>query len=84
MRIDLLQAGLLAGLALCLSGNTSVSAQSSCSFAIDFGMNPSFQTWSSRGIVFADAMTRVKDFEVFEDQSVARAMPIAKGQLGEG
>ena len=84
MRIDLLQAGFLSGLALCIAGNHAPCAQSSCSYAIEFGMNPSFHTWSSRGIVFADAMTRVKDFEVFEGDSIGRATPIAAGLLGEG
>ena len=84
MRIALLKAGFLSGLALCIAGDRAPCAQSSCSHAIEFGMNPSFHTWSSRGIVFADAMTRVKDFEVFEGESIGRATPIAAGLLGEG
>ncbi len=82
MRLDLYKAGLITGLATCLA--LASGAQTGCDYAIEFGVNPSFHTWSSRGIVFADAMTRVKDFEVFENESIGRAMGIPAGELGAG
>ncbi len=49
-------------------------------------MNPSFATWSSRGIVFADAMLRVRDFVIYNGGSQGNAplIPLGQGLLGEG
>ena len=77
----------LAGLSACLLAALALqgSAQTGCDYVIEYGMNPSFHTWSSRGIVFADAMTRAKMFEVFDNgTSLGRATPIPEGQLGAG
>jgi hypothetical protein len=64
---------------------TGASAQTECDWAIEYGMNPSFHTWSSRAIVFADAMTRTRQFSYFE-QGVRRADAplIPNGALGAG
>lgn len=83
MRLDLRPRSLLT--ACCATLLVSAAhGQSACDYAIQFGMNPSFHTWSSRGIVFADAMTRAKDFELIEGDSLGRAERIADGLLGAG
>lgn len=62
------------------------SAQSPCEYALEYGINPSFQTWSSRAIVFADAMQRVRTFSVWTDRPLEEAavIPMGSGALGEG
>ena len=83
MQLDLRPRSLLT--ACCATLLVSAAhGQSACDYAIQFGMNPSFHTWSSRGIVFADAMTRAKDFELIEGDSLGRAERIADGLLGAG
>ena len=58
-----------------------------CAPAIEFGMNPSFHTWSSRAIVFADAAMRVREYSFWQNGAPAgRAplIPLGRGLLGEG
>src|SRR5262245_35820757 len=43
-------------------------------------MNPSFQTWTSRAIVFADAMQRAREFSYWRDGTQGRAPLIPSGQ----
>jgi len=58
--------------------------------AIEFGMNPSFQRWSSREIVFADAMMRASEFVIVRDGETtlepAPLIPLgrAPARLGQG
>ena len=54
--------------------------------ALEYGMNPSFATWSSRAIVFADAMARPREHVLYDGGSlgVAPAIPLGQGLLGEG
>src|SRR5262245_62895126 len=61
-------------------------AQSACGPAIEYGINPSFQTWSSRAIVFADAFQRVRQFSFWRNgpQGPAPLIPPGSGRLGEG
>ncbi|NOT29312.1 MAG: hypothetical protein HOP15_02555 [Planctomycetes bacterium] len=54
-------------------------AQGACQPAIQYGMNPSFQNWSSRAIVFADAFQRVKTFFYWNDGPLDEAPLIALG-----
>ena len=41
-----------------------IEAQRAVEHALEYGMNPSFQRWSSREIVFADAMMRASEFVI--------------------
>jgi hypothetical protein len=61
-------------------------AQAVCGPAIEYGMNPSFQTWSSRAIVFADAFQRVRALSVWNGSPLAPAvlLPLGTGVLGAG
>ncbi len=61
-------------------------AQSGCGTAIDYGMNPSFQTWSSRAIVFADAVQRVRRFSHWNGgpQGDAPLIPPGSDRPGAG
>jgi len=61
-------------------------AQSGCRPAIEYGINPSFQTWSSRAIVFADAVQRVRHYSYWSNgaQGVAPLIPLGSGRLGAG
>jgi len=54
--------------------------------ALEYGMNPSFSTWSSRAIVFADAMLRAREFVIFDNgsQGLAPLIPPGQGLVGEG
>lgn len=54
--------------------------------ALEYGMNPSFQTWSSRAIVFADAMARPREFVIYNQgsQGSAPSIPLGQGLVGEG
>src|SRR5262245_63912028 len=61
-----------------------LAAQSPCAPAIEYGMNPSFQTWSSRAIVFADAFQRVKTMSYWNGGPTADAPLIPAGALGAG
>ena len=75
----------LAGLgALFVAGGAD--AQSGCRPAIEYGINPSFQTWSSRAIVFADAFQRVRKFSFWSNgpQGDAPLIPLGSGRLGAG
>ncbi len=36
-----------------------------CRYELEYGMNPSFHTWTSRAVVLADAMTRARTFLEF-------------------
>ena len=61
-------------------------AQAPCEPAIEYGMNPSFQTWSSRAIVFADAFQRVRTISLWNNapQGPAPLLPPGSGVLGAG
>ncbi len=61
-------------------------AAQGCQPAIEYGMNPSFQTWSSRAIVFADAFQRVRGMYYWSGgpQENAPLIPLGSGRLGEG
>lgn len=62
-------------------------AQGPCRPAIEYGMNPSFQTWSSRAIVFADALQRVRRFTIWnrgQPTGDAELIPVGRGALGAG
>ncbi len=58
--------------------------------ALEYGMNPSFQRWSSREIVFADAMMRASEFVIVrnDELGVQRAPLVPLGETparrGEG
>ena len=39
-------------------------------YVLEYGMNPSFQNWSSKAVVFADAMTRASEFVVVRGGSL--------------
>jgi hypothetical protein len=83
----------LRGLALALVAlvapplaSSPLSAQSRCRTALDYGLNPSFQTWSSRAIVFADALQRVREFSFWNNGPQGRAplIPLDSGRVGAG
>lgn len=48
----------------------------------NFGMNPSFHTWTGRQIVFSDLIKRGKSFELF-DANPRNAVGIGEAQVGE-
>jgi PKD repeat protein len=58
--------------------------------ALEYGMNPSFSRWSSREIVFADAMQRASEFAIVRNgeltQEGAPLFPLGRVpvRLGEG
>ncbi len=74
------------GLAALLASGSVREAQGVCEPAIRYGMNPSFQTWSSRAIVFADALQRVREFKTWDDGPLGPAALLAPGSgvLGAG
>ncbi len=59
-----------------------IDAQGACRAAIEYGMNPSFHTWSSRAIVLADALARARSFSYFELGQMRAAAPLIA--LGSG
>jgi hypothetical protein len=61
-------------------------AQSGCQPEIEYGINPSFQTWSSRAIVFADAFQRVRKFTYWSNgpRGDAPLIPLGSGRPGAG
>jgi hypothetical protein len=61
-------------------------AQSECRPGIEYGVNPSFQTWTSRAIVFADAFQRVRRISYWSNGPHADAplIPPGSGRLGAG
>lgn len=73
------------GLSLFLAA-APAHAQSVCEPAIRYGMNPSFQTWSSRAIVFADAFQRVRELRIWNNGPLGPAplIPPGSGLLGAG
>jgi PKD repeat protein len=58
--------------------------------ALEYGMNPSFQRWSSREIVFADAMQRATEFLIVRGDEIsmdpAPLIPLGRTppRVGEG
>jgi hypothetical protein len=64
----------------------ALQPQGRCRPALEYGLNPSFQTWSSRAIVFADAFQRVRDLSHWNGGPAGRAplIPFGSGRLGEG
>ncbi len=74
-----------AGLGALLFLATRAHAQSGCGPALEYGINPSFQTWSSRAIVFADAFQRVRKFTYWNNGPLGDAplIPLGSG-LGAG
>lgn len=58
--------------------------------ALEYGMNPSFQRWSSREIVFADAMMRASEFLIVRNGELtpdpAPLFPLGRAtpRVGEG
>jgi hypothetical protein len=73
-------------LAALLAVAARASAQARCGPAIENGMNPSFQTWSSRAIVFADAFQRTRRFTYWDRGPLSEAplIPVGSGRLGAG
>src|SRR6185503_17939182 len=69
-----------------LLGFAPASAQSGCGPAIEYGVNPSFQTWSSRAIVFADAFQRARQFSYWSNGPLGLAplTPLGSSRLGAG
>ena len=62
-------------------------AQSACGSALEYGMNPSFHTWTSRAIVFGDAMMRARELSRWREgapDGPAPLIPLGQGRLGEG
>ena len=58
-----------------------------CEFAFELGMNPSFHTFGSRAIVFADAFTRARAFSYWSGGNPngdAPLIPHGSGRLGAG
>jgi len=80
-----LAAHLVPVLAAALLGARS-AAQAPCGYAIEYGINPSFQTWTSRAIVFPDAMQRSREFVYWAGgpQGKAALIPLGSGRLGAG
>ncbi|HEX6884322.1 MAG TPA: hypothetical protein VF530_13165 [Planctomycetota bacterium] len=78
-------AGLLVALALAVLP-AAARAQGRCRPALELGINPSFQTWSSRAIVFADAFQRVREMVHWNGapQGSAPLIPLGSGRLGAG
>jgi hypothetical protein len=76
----------LIALGAILLASASSHAQSACRPEIEYGINPSFQTWSSRAIVFADAFQRVRGFSFWSNgpQGAAPLIPTGSGRLGAG
>ncbi|NOT29311.1 MAG: hypothetical protein HOP15_02550 [Planctomycetes bacterium] len=61
-------------------------SQAPCQSALEYGMNPSFQTWSSRAIVFADAFQRVRAMSYWNNGPLSAAPLLAPGSgvIGAG
>ena len=57
-----------------------------CRNALEYGINPSFQNFSSRAIVFADAFQRAREISLWNGaaQGPAPLIPLGSGLLGEG
>ena len=58
-----------------------------CEFAFELGMNPSFHTFGSRAIVFADAFTRARSFSYWaagNPNGDAPLIPLTSGRVGAG
>ena len=68
---------LLSALATLLAYVSPAAAQAPCAPAIEYGMNPSHQVWSSRAIVFADAFQRVRSMYYWNNgpQGIAPLLP---------
>lgn len=64
----------------------AAQAQGRCRPALEYGLNPSFQTWSSRAIVFTDALQRVREFSFWNNGPQGRAplIPLGSGRPGAG
>ena len=72
----------LALLALCAAPRAQV-----CEYAFELGMNPSFHTFGSRAIVFADAFQRARSFHYWSGgnpSADAPLIPLGQGRIGEG
>ena len=71
-------------------GFVTVAAPGGLGFAIQYGMNSSFNGWSQRAIPFADAMARASEFTRFVNgqlsQVLAPIIPLGQipARLGEG
>jgi PKD repeat protein len=67
-----------------------IETRASSAYALEYGMNPSFARWTSREIVFADAMMRATEFVVVRagELTLERAPLVPLGaepaRLGEG
>ena len=59
-------------------------AQAPCVPAIEYGMNPSFQTWTGRAVVFADAFQRVRAMSHWNGAAQGAAPLLPIGALGAG
>lgn len=58
-----------------------------CEYAFELGMNPSFHTFGTRAIVFADAFQRARSFHYWSNGNPAGdapLIPLGQGRLGEG
>ncbi|MEQ1893291.1 MAG: hypothetical protein ABL998_12155 [Planctomycetota bacterium] len=72
----------LALLALCAAPRAQ-----GCEFAFELGMNPSFHTFGSRAVVFADAFQRARSFHYWSGGNPtgdAPLIPLGQGRIGEG
>jgi hypothetical protein len=76
----------LGAVLLALTLGAKAPVQGRCRAALEYGLNPSFQNWSSRAIVFADAFQRVRDFSFWNNGPQGRAplIPLDSGRAGAG
>lgn len=75
-----------AALGALLFGAARAHGQAGCGTAIEYGLNPSFQNWSSRAIVFADAFQRARLLSYWNNgpNGAAPLIPPGSGRLGAG
>ena len=76
-----------AGAWLALAALAAPPAAQTCEYAFELGMNPSFHTFGSRAIVFADAFQRAREISLWSGGNpagVAPLIPLGQGLLGEG
>src|SRR5262249_17285753 len=69
-----------------LAVTPAMAAQSGCDNALHYGMNPSFQTWTSRAIVFADAFQRARELDLWQSGPLGPAplIPPGSGLISAG
>jgi len=72
---------------LALAGLATLARAQACEYAFELGMNPSFHTFGTRAIVFADAFQRARELSLWSGgnpSGAAPLIPLGQGLLGEG